>query len=262
MLVMNSVEVKYLDVILVLKGVSLEVPDEKIVALLGGNGSGKSTVLKAISGLLETEEGKVTDGSIYFDGVRIDRMSPEDIVKLGVVQVIEGRMVMQHLSVEQNLRGGAYLRRGDIKKDLDMVYDYFPRLKELRHATAGYLSGGEQQMVVVGRAMMAHPKLMLLDEPSMGLAPLLTKEILEILHRFSLEEKTAMLIVEQNAKTALAVADHGYVMENGWIVLDAPADRLADNPDIKEFYLGLSDVGGRKSYRDVKHYRRRKRWLA
>jgi branched-chain amino acid transport system ATP-binding protein len=261
MLVMNSVEVKYLDVILVLRGVSLEVPDEKIVALLGGNGSGKSTVLKAISGLLETEEGKVTDGNIYFDGTRIDRMSPEDIVKLGVVQVIEGRRVMEHLSVEQNLRGGAYLRHGDIKRDLDMVYDYFPRLKELHHATAGYLSGGEQQMLVVGRAMMAHPKLMLLDEPSMGLAPLLTREIFEMLRRFSREERTAMLIVEQNAKTALAVAEHGYVMENGWVVLDAPAARLADNPDIKEFYLGLSAVGAQKSYREVKHYRRRKRWL-
>jgi len=262
MLVMNSVEVKYLDVILVLRGISLEVPDEKIVALLGANGSGKSSVLKAISGLLETEEGKVTDGSIYFDGTRIDRMSPEDIVKLGIVQVIEGRRVMGHLTTEQNLRGGAYLRHGDIKRDIDMVYDYFPRLRDLRHATAGYLSGGEQQMLVVGRAMMARPKLMLLDEPSMGLAPLLTKEIFDMLQRFSIEEKTAMLIVEQNARAALSVAEHGYVMENGRVVLDAPAAKLADNPDVKEFYLGLSAVGGKKSYREVKHYRRRKRWLA
>jgi branched-chain amino acid transport system ATP-binding protein len=262
MLVMNSVEVKYLDVILVLRGISLEVPDEKIVALLGANGSGKSSVLKAISGLLETEEGKVTDGSIYFNDTRIDRMSPEDIVKLGIVQVIEGRRVMGHLTTEQNLRGGAYLRHGDIKRDIDMVYDYFPRLRDLRHATAGYLSGGEQQMLVVGRAMMARPKLMLLDEPSMGLAPLLTKEIFDMLQRFSIEEKTAMLIVEQNARAALSVAEHGYVMENGRVVLDAPAAKLADNPDVKEFYLGLSAVGGKKSYREVKHYRRRKRWLA
>ena len=262
MLVMNTVEVRYLDVILVLRGVSLEVPPGKIVALLGANGAGKSTVLKAISGLLETEEGKVTDGSIYFNDTRIDRMSPEDIVRLGIVQVIEGRRVMEHLTTEQNLRGGAYLRHGDLKRDLDMVYSYFPKLKELRHATAGYLSGGEQQMLVMGRAMMAHPKLMLLDEPSMGLAPLLTKEIFNMTQRFSSEEKTAMLIVEQNARAALSVAEHGYVMENGRVVLDAAAAKLADNPDVKEFYLGLSTVGEKRSYREVKHYRRRKRWLA
>jgi len=258
---MNAVEVRYLDVILVLRGVSLEVPPGKIVALLGANGAGKSTALKAISGLLETEEGKVTDGSIYFNGTRIDRMSPEDIVRLGIVQVIEGRRVIEHLTTEQNLRGGAYLRHGDVKRELDMVYSYFPRLKELRHATAGYLSGGEQQMLVIGRAMMAHPKLMLLDEPSMGLAPLLTKEIFDMIQRFSSEEKTAMLIVEQNARAALSVAEHGYVMENGRVVLDAPAAKLADNPDVKEFYLGLSTLGGKRSYREVKHYRRRKRWL-
>ncbi len=261
MLVMNGVEVKYLDVILVLRGVAREVPDERIVALLGGNGAGKSSVLKAISGLLETEEGRVTDGSIHFDGIRIDRMSPEDIVKLGIVQVIEGRRVMGHLTTEQNLKGGAYLRRSGIKRDLDMVYDYFPRLRELRHATAGYLSGGEQQMVVLGRAMMARPMLILLDEPSMGLAPLLTKEIFDMLRRFNEEERTAMLIVEQNARAALSIAQHGYVMENGRVVLDAPAVKLADNPDVKEFYLGLSAVGVKKSYREVKHYRRRKRWL-
>jgi branched-chain amino acid transport system ATP-binding protein len=262
MLVMNAVEVRYLDVILVLRGVSLEVPQGKIVTLLGANGSGKSTALKAISGLLETEEGKVTDGSIYFNDTRIDRMSPEDIVRLGIVQVIEGRRVMEHLTTEQNLRGGAYLQRGELKRDLDMVYSYFPRLKELRHATAGYLSGGEQQMLVMGRAMMAHPKLMLLDEPSMGLAPLLTNEIFNMIKRFNEEEKTAMLIVEQNARAALSVAEHGYVMENGTIVLDAPAAKLADNPDVKEFYLGLSTLEGKRSYREVKHYRRRKRWLA
>ncbi len=262
MLVMNAVEVRYLDIILVLRGVSLEVPQGKIVALLGANGAGKSTALKAISGLLETEEGKVTDGSIYFNDTRIDRMSPEDIVRLGIVQIMEGRRVIEHLTTEQNLRGGAYLRHGDVKRDLDMVYNYFPRLKELRHATAGYLSGGEQQMLVMGRAMMAHPKLMLLDEPSMGLAPLLTREIFDMIQRFSSEEKTAMLIVEQNARAALSVAEHGYVMENGRVVLDAPAAKLADNPDVKEFYLGLSTVGEKRSYREVKHYRRRKRWLA
>jgi len=261
-LVMNAVEVRYLDVILVLRGVSLEVPPGKIVALLGANGAGKSTALKAISGLLETEEGKVTDGSIYFNDTRIDRMSPEDIVRLGIVQVMEGRRVMEHLTTEQNLRGGAYLRHGDVKRELDMVYSYFPRLKELRYATAGYLSGGEQQMLVMGRAMMAHPKLMLLDEPSMGLAPLLTKEIFDMIQRFNSEEKTAMLIVEQNARAALSIAEHGYVMENGRVVLDAPAAKLADNPDVKEFYLGLSTVGEKRSYREVKHYRRRKRWLA
>jgi branched-chain amino acid transport system ATP-binding protein len=261
MLVMNAVEVRYLDVILVLRGISLEVPQGKIVALLGTNGAGKSTALKAISGLLETEEGKVTDGSIYFNDTRIDRMSPEDIVRLGIVQVIEGRRVMGQLTTEQNLRGGAYLRSGELKRDLDTVYSYFPRLKELRHATAGYLSGGEQQMLVMGRAMMAHPKLMLLDEPSMGLAPLLTMEIFNMIKRFNEEEKTSMLIVEQNARAALSVADHGYIMENGKIVLDAPATKLADNPDVKEFYLGLSTQEGKRSYREVKHYRRRKRWL-
>jgi len=259
MLVMNAVEVKYLDVILVLAGVSLEVPEGKIVALLGANGSGKSTVLKAISGLLGTEEGKVTEGSIHFNDTRIDRMNPEDIVRLGIVQVIEGRKVIGHLTVEQNLRGGAYLRQGDLKRDFDMVHSYFPRLKELRHATAGYLSGGEQQMLVLGRAMMAHPKLMLLDEPSMGLAPLLTREIFDMIQRFNSEEKTAMLVVEQNARAALSIAEHGYVMENGRVVLDAPAAKLADNPDVKEFYLGLGEL---RSYREVKHYRRRKRWLA
>jgi branched-chain amino acid transport system ATP-binding protein len=262
MLVMNAVEVRYLDVILVLRGVSLEVPTGKIVALLGVNGAGKSTALKAISGLLETEEGKVTDGSIYFDGTRIDRMSPEDIVKLGIVQVIEGRKVMGHLTVEQNLRGGAFLRHGDLRRDLDMVYSYFPRLKERRNFTAGYLSGGEQQMLVIGRAMMAHPKLMLLDEPSMGLAPLLTREIFDMIKRFNTEEKTSILVVEQNARAALSIAEHGYIMENGTIVLDAPAAKLADNPDVKEFYLGLSTVGEKRSYREIKHYRRRKRWLS
>jgi branched-chain amino acid transport system ATP-binding protein len=262
MLVMSAVEVKYCHVILALSEISLEVPEGKIVALLGANGAGKSTALKAISGLLETEEGRVTNGSIYFNGIKIDRMSPEDIVRLGIVQVMEGREVIDHLSTEQNLRSGAYLRHGDIKRDLDIVYNYLPRLKELRRAPAGYLSGGEQQMLVVGRAMMARPKLMLLDEPSMGLSPQMIKEILDILQRFNSEEKTAMLIVEQNVSAALSIAEHGYVMENGRLVLDAPAAKLADNPDVKEFYLGLSKEGGRRSYREAKHYRRRKKWEA
>ncbi len=262
MLVMNAVEVKYLDVILVLRGVTLEVADGKIVALLGANGAGKSSVLKATSGLLATEQGKVTDGSIVFNSVRIDRMMPEDIVRRGIVQVIEERKVLEHLSVEQNLRGGAILRKGELRSDINMVYDYFPRLKQLRHATAGYLSGGEQQMLVVGRAMMARPKLMLLDEPAMGLAPLLTKEIFEMLKRYNGEQKAAMLIVEQNARAALSIAEYGYVMENGRVVLEAPAAKLASNPDVKEFYLGLSELEGKKNYREVKHYRRRKRWLS
>ena len=264
MLKLNSIEVIYLDVILVLKGVSLEVPDGAIVTLLGGNGAGKTTTLKAISGLLYTEEGEVTDGSIEWDGQRIDRMHPEDVVKLGIVQVLEGRPMFEHLSVEEELKVGAYTRRdaAGVRIDLDMVYDYFPKLKDLRHATTGCLSGGERQMVVMGRALMARPKLMLLDEPSLGLSPILVKEIFDIVKRINAEEKTSILVVEQNAKAALELADYGYVMENGRVVMDGQAEKLRDNEDIKEFYLGLSKVGQRRSYREVKHYKRRKRWLA
>jgi len=263
MLVLNNIEVMYLNVILVLKGVSLEVPDGKIIALLGANGAGKTTTLKAISGLLRTEEGEVTDGSIQFDEKRIDKINPEDIVEMGIVQVMEGRKLFQHLTTEENLRIGGYSRHdgGDIKKDLDMVYKYFPKLKDLRNRTSGYLSGGEQQMLVVGRAIMSHPKLMLLDEPSLGLAPLIVQEIYEIVHRFNAEEGTSILLVEQNAIAALSIASYGYVMENGKVVLDGPADKLRENEDVREFYLGLSQVGERKSYRGVKHYKRRKRWL-
>jgi branched-chain amino acid transport system ATP-binding protein len=264
MLQVNNIEVVYMNVIQVLRGVSLEVGDDQIVALLGANGGGKTSTLKAISGMLKTEEGEVTDGSIDFDGKRIDRYGPEDIAAMGISQVMEGRRVLEHLSVEENLLVGAYRRkdRAEVKKDIEMVFDYFPRVKEFRHRTSGYLSGGEQQMLVIGRALMARPKLMLLDEPSLGLAPLLVQEIYEIIQRINAEQKMAILLVEQNVRTALGIADYGYVMENGKIVLGGPAEKLRDNEDVKEFYMGLSAVGSQKSYREVKHYRRRKRWLA
>jgi branched-chain amino acid transport system ATP-binding protein len=264
MLQVNNIEVTYMNIIRVLRGVSLEVGDGKIVALLGANGAGKTTTLKAISGLLKTEEGEVTDGSIYFDGKRIDRYGPEYIAALGITQVMEGRRVLEHLSVEENLLVFAHNRkdRGQVKRDIDMVFDYFPKIRDLRRQASGYLSGGEQQMLVIGRALMASPKLVLLDEPSLGLAPLLVQEIYEIIQRINAEQKMAILLVEQNAKAALGIANDGYVMENGRIVLGGPAERLRDNEDIREFYMGLSAVGSKKSYREVKHYRRRKRWLA
>jgi branched-chain amino acid transport system ATP-binding protein len=259
----NSIEVKYHEVILVLKGVSIEVPRGGIVALLGANGAGKSTTLKAISGLLKHEDGKVSDGSIVFMGERIDKKNAEEIAKSGIVQVIEGRRVFEHLTVEQNLIVGAHLRqnRRAVKDGLEMVYHFFPRLKEKRYETAGFISGGEQQMTVVGRALMANPKLMLLDEPSMGLAPMLIKEIFNIITRLHEESKISILLVEQNAKLALSVAPYAFVMENGRIVMDDTAEKLLENPDIKDFYLGLTDLGTRKSFREVKHYKRRKRWL-
>jgi branched-chain amino acid transport system ATP-binding protein len=264
MLKVNNIEVVYHDVILVLRGVTLEVGAGRIAALLGANGAGKSTTLKAISGLLHTQEGDVTRGNIEFEGERIDARSPEEIVRRGIVQVHEGRPLFRHLTVEENLRTGALFRGGsgaELRDDLDLVYNYFPRLKEFRHRTSGYLSGGEQQMVVIGRALMARPRLMLLDEPSLGLAPLLVQSIFEIIGRINKESGVSILLVEQNAHIALQTADYAYVMENGRIVLDGPADSLADNADIKEFYLGLTQLGERKSYRDVKHYKRRKRWL-
>jgi len=264
MLEVNNIEVVYMNVIQVLRGVSLEVGDGKIVALLGANGAGKTTTLKAISGLLKTEEGEVTDGGIDFDGKRIDRYGPEDIAAMGISQVMEGRRVLEHLNVEENLIVGAYCRkdRATVKRDIEMVFDWFPKIKDLRRQTSGYLSGGEQQMLVIGRALMARPKLMLLDEPSLGLAPLLVQEIYEITRRINAEQKMAILLVEQNARAALDIADYGYVMENGKVALGGPAERLRDNEDIREFYMGLSAVGSKKSYREVKHYRRRKRWLA
>jgi len=264
MLRVNNIEVVYMNVIQVLRGVSLEIGDGRIVALLGANGAGKTTTLKAISGMLKTEEGEVTDGSIDFDGRRIDRYGPEDIAAMGISQAMEGRRVLEHLSVEENLIIGAYCRkdRAGVKRDLNMVFDYFPKIRDMRRKVSGYLSGGEQQMLVIGRALIARPKLMLLDEPSLGLAPLLVQNICEIIRRISAEQKMAILLVEQNARAALGIADQGYVIENGRVVLGGPAERLKDNEDVREFYLGLSAVGSKKSYRDVKHYRRRKRWLA
>jgi branched-chain amino acid transport system ATP-binding protein len=263
MLKLNSIEVTYLNVIRVLHGVSLAVEDGAIIALLGANGAGKSTTLKAISGLLHIEEGAVTDGSIEWNGERIDRKGAEAIGKLGIIQALEGRHVFEHLTAEENLLVGANNRRDRraVRQDLEMVYHYFPRLKDLRRNTAGYLSGGEQQMVVIGRAMMAAPKLMMLDEPSLGLAPLLVEEIYDIIKQFNTEQKTSILLVEQNVRVALSIAHYGYVMENGRVVLDGSADFLKNNEDVKEFYMGLSALGTKKSYREVKHYKRRKRWL-
>jgi branched-chain amino acid transport system ATP-binding protein len=263
MLQVNNIEVVYMNVIRVLRGVSLEIGESEIVALLGANGAGKTTTLKSISGMLKTEEGAVTGGTIHFDGKRIDRYGPEDIAKMGISQAMEGRRVLEHLSVEENLLIGAYCRkdRAGVKKDVEMVLDYFPKIKNLRHRMSGYLSGGEQQMLVIGRALMANPRLMLLDEPSLGLAPLLVEDIYEIIKRIRADRKMAILVVEQNVRAALGIADHGHVMENGRIVMGGPADKLKDNEDVREFYLGLSAVGSRKSYREVKHYRRRKRWL-
>jgi branched-chain amino acid transport system ATP-binding protein len=257
-----NVEVHYLQVIYVLRGINIEVPKGSIVALLGANGAGKSTTLKAISGLLKTEEGRVTDGYIEFDGNRIDRLDPEEIVKLGIVQVQEGRKVLQHLTIEENLMVGAYTcsDRTKVRRDLDMVYNYFPRLEQLRPQTSGYCSGGEQQMLVIGRALMASPKFVLVDEPSLGLSPILTNEIFEIMERIRKEQQVGILLVEQNAHKGLNLADYGYVMENGRIVLDGPTADLRENEDVKEFYLGLSAIG-KKSYHEVKHYKRRKRWL-
>ncbi len=264
MLKINNIEVVYLNSILVLRGVSLEVPDGAIITLLGANGAGKTTTLKAVSGLLVTEEGNVTDGNIEFDGVRIDKNRPEQTARLGIIQVMEGRRMFRHLTVEQNLMVGTALRNDSegIKKDLDMVYSYFPKLQKLRRSITGYLSGGEQQMVVLGRAIMARLKLMLLDEPSLGLAPLMVEEIFTIIQKFNSEQKVSILLVEQNALAALSLAEYGYVMENGRIVLDGPSSKLMDNEDVREFYFGLSEVGQKRSYKDAKHYKRRKRWLA
>jgi branched-chain amino acid transport system ATP-binding protein len=264
MLKLDKIRVFYYEVILALKEVSLEVPDGSIIALLGNNGAGKSSTLKAISGLLRTEGGAVSEGSIEFDGHRIDRMEPADIVQLGIIQVMEGRRIFQHLTVEDNLRIGAYVRndRAQVRRDMDRTYEYFPVLKELRRQTAGFLSGGEQQMLVIGRGLMSRPKLMLLDEPSLGLAPVLVKEIFDIIKRINSEERNSILVVEQNAKVALSIAHHGYVLETGTVVLEGSADMLQNNEDVKEFYLGLSTAGEMKSYRDLKHYKRRKRWMA
>jgi len=262
MLEINNIEVKYKGLILVLKGLSLHVDKGGLVCVLGSNGAGKTTLLKSISGLLKIEEGRVTDGNIVFDGKRIDNMPPPAIVRMGIVQVIEGRRIFGHLSTEENVIIGANLFSDSrVRQDLEMVYSYFPQLKGLRSKTCGYLSGGEQQMVVIGRALMARPRIILLDEPSLGLSPILQTTIFEVVRRISAEQKVGVLLVEQNALAALSISDYGYVLENGRVVLDGSSDSLKDNEDIKEFYLGLSKVGERKSYRGVKHYRRRKRWL-
>ncbi len=264
MLSLNNIEVIYEDVILVLKGMSLQVPKGQIVALLGSNGAGKSTTLKSISGLLKPENGEVTDGSIEFEGEEIEDLDAEEIVKRGIFQVMEGRRVFEHLTVEENLIAGAYTRRdrAKVRPDIEMVYEYFPRLQERKNQTAGYLSGGEQQMLAIGRALMARPKLVMLDEPSLGLAPLLVQEIFNIIKRINKEQNATILLVEQNARLALDVADYAYIMESGRIVLDGTPESLKANADVREFYLGLTEVGQRKSYRDVKHYKRRKRWLS
>jgi branched-chain amino acid transport system ATP-binding protein len=264
LLKVNNVEVIYDHVILVLKGVSLTIPEGGLVALLGANGAGKSTTLKAISNLLRVERGEVTKGSIEFLGARIERAEAAELVRRGIVQVMEGRRIFEHLTVEENLLTGAYTRSHGqaIGGDLDRVYHYFPKLQERRRVRGGYISGGEQQMLAIGRALMARPKLMLLDEPSMGLAPMLVREIFDIVLRLNREEKVAILLAEQNASMALRVVQSGYVMENGRIVLDGNAKTLRENEDVKEFYLGLTGLGQRRSYRDVKHYRRRKRWLS
>jgi branched-chain amino acid transport system ATP-binding protein len=264
MLLLKNVEVMYSNVILVLKGVSLEVKDKHIVVLLGANGAGKTTTLKAISGLLYTETGQITDGDITFEGHSIKGMSPHKIVHQGIIQVQEGRRIFEHFTVEEELKVGAYVgsKGGHIKDDLERIYAYFPRLKFLRRNTCGFLSGGEQQMLVIGRSLITRPKLMLLDEPSLGLSPILVEEIFNIIKKINEEEKTSILLVEQNAMASLGIAQYGYVMENGRIVMDGPAEKLRDNEDIKEFYLGLSEVGQRKGYKHIKHYRRRKRWLA
>src|SRR6266508_6368999 len=262
MLRLNNVEVVYDRVILVLKGISLDVPEQRIITLLGSNGAGKSTTLKAISGLLKPERGNVPTGSVEFNGERIDHRGPDEIVKLGIMQVMEGRRVFDDLTTEENLLAGAHTRHGgaEIRSDIGAVYEYFPRLAERRTLKAGYLSGGEQQMLAIGRALMARPKVILLDEPSLGLAPLLVDEIFQILRRINQEEKATFLLVEQNANLALSIAHYGYIMENGRIVLDGEPEKLRANEDVKEFYLGGGGEG--KSYKNLKFYKRRKRWLS
>ncbi|MBV4396274.1 ABC transporter ATP-binding protein [Advenella alkanexedens] len=260
----NGIEVIYNHVILVLRGVSLVVPEGKIVALLGANGAGKTTTLRAISNLLKSERGDVTKGNIHYKGERIDSLTPADLVRRGVIQVMEGRHCFGHLSIEENLLTGAYTRtdsKGEIAASLDMVYQYFPRLKQRRASQAGYTSGGEQQMAAIGRALMADPKMILLDEPSMGLAPQIVEEIFEIVRDLNTREGVSFLLAEQNTNIALRYADYGYILESGRVMMDGRADELANNEDVKEFYLGI-ESGDRKSFRDTKFYRRRKRWLA
>ncbi|MBS7778862.1 ABC transporter ATP-binding protein [Acidovorax sp. CCYZU-2555] len=263
LLVVNGIEVIYNHVILVLKGVSLQVPRQSIVALLGGNGAGKTTTLRAVSNLLKGERGEVTKGSIVLEGEQIANLTPSDLVRRGVVQVMEGRHCFAHLSIEENLLTGAYTRKdaGEISANLEKVYNYFPRLKTRRHSQAAYTSGGEQQMCAIGRALMSNPRMVLLDEPSMGLAPQIVEEVFNIVKDLNTREQVTFLLAEQNTSMALRYADYGYIMESGRIVMDGPAAELASNEDVKEFYLGMGG-GERKSFKDVKSYKRRKRWLA
>jgi len=263
MLKLNNLEVSYLNVVKVLYGISLSVADGMVVALLGANGAGKTTTLKAISGLLRIEEGEITDGNIEWNGQRIDKKSAAEIGKLGIVQALEGRRVFGHLTAQENLIVGSYSRSRarDVSADLKIVYNYFPRLESLKNNIAGYLSGGEQQMLVIGRAMMAAPSLMMLDEPSLGLAPMVVEQIYDIIKKFNTDRKASILLVEQNVRVALNTAHYGYVMENGRVVLDGSADYLKGREDIKEFYMGISASGTKKSYKEIKHYKRRKRWL-
>jgi len=262
MLKVNNIEVVYNKVLLTIKGVSIEVPENQIVCLLGANGAGKTTTLKAISGLLSTELGEITHGNVEFNGQLLSNKSPEEIAEMGVIQILENRRIYEHLTTEENLMVGAYTTadRSIIKSQFELVYDYFPKLRSLRNSTAGYLSGGEQQMLVIAQGLMALPKVLLIDEASLGLAPLVVQSVMEVIQRICTEQKIAILLVEQNAIGALAIASYGYIMENGRVVLDGTSDALKKNEDVREFYLGLSEIG-KKSYREVKHYRRRKRWL-
>jgi len=264
MLEVKNIEIVYNDVVRVVRGISFQVPEKSIVALLGSNGAGKSTVLKAISNILDLEDGEITEGTIEFGGRRIDRLSPESIVRMGIVQVPESRGIFDDLTTLENLRVGSYVRSdmGQVKHDLETVFSYFPALRDRRSQLAGYLSGGEQQMLAISRALLIRCRLLMLDEPSLGLAPQVTKEIFRIIIRIHREEGASILLVEQNARIALSISQYGYIMENGKIVLDGPSDSLYDNEDVKEFYLGLTELGTEKSYRKVKHYKRRKRWLS
>ncbi len=265
MLRVNNLEVVYNDIILVLRGISLDVPDGSIIAFLGANGAGKSTTLRAISGLLDYEDGEIKKGTIEFQDKSIHKMDPQKIVRLGITQVPEGRRVFADLTVAENIRVGAHTRKdgkGEVERDYERVLTYFPALKDRLKVQSGYISGGEQQMLAIARALMARPSLMMLDEPSLGLAPLLVSEIFEIIKRINREEKVSILLVEQNALMALAISEYGYIMENGKIVLDGPSHKLIENEDVREFYLGVKEDQERKSFADVKHYKRRKRWLS
>ena len=264
MLKLKNLEAVYNDIILVLRGISLEVPKGSIVAFLGANGAGKSTTLKAISGLLEYEDGEITNGAIEFDDVEIHKKQPQDIVRLGITQVPEGRRVFAELTVEENLRVGSHTQQKNtnLRQEMERVLNYFPRLRERLKMQAGFLSGGEQQMLAIGRALMAKPKLMMLDEPSLGLAPMLVTEIFDIIKKINTEENVSILLVEQNALMALGTADYGYILENGKIVLDGPCNELITTEDVKEFYLGTGEGHDRRNFAEVKHYKRRKRWLS